>query len=241
MERVTKTVHLSTQYDAFASEFSRLINVKNMINREAFYQQIDFPLNGKVVLDLACGDGSDMLYYQSKDAAVFGIDASKELVRIAKDKVPGADIRMGMMEELPYRDNSFDVVLSKYAIQTSADLAPIFKEVERVLMPGGIFMYLVTHPIRQFMEVGKQEVGNDYFEQKIVDTVLFEGQVTVKEPTHTFNEYFSSDFLAAFNVIGFEETCDLFSAELVEGSIYPGFFIVKARKRTKPIIKEKKR
>lgn len=224
-------LHLARQYDAFACRFSELINVKNAVNRSAFYGQIDFPMDGRVVLDLACGDGSDMVYYQSQGAVVCGIDASKELIQIAKRRMPAADIRIGFMENLPYADNSLDVVLSKYAIQTSVDIAPIFKEVARVLKPGGIFMYLVTHPLRQFMEKTKGVDGKDYFRQEVTGALLFGGEITVQEPSHTFNEYLSRDFLSNFDVIGFEETCDLFSAEMIEGNIYPGFFIVKAKKR----------
>lgn len=223
---------LAKQYDAFADSFSELSSGRNLVNRSAFYAQIDLPLVGKIVLDLACGDGTDMLHYQSEGAVVYGIDASEEMVRIAKARMPEADIRLGHMEELPYPDNFFDVVLSKYAIQTSWDIAPIFAEVARVLKPSGMFVYLVTHPLRQFME-RRRGSGKDYFEQEVIDMPLFNGQIIVREPTHTMNEYFSANFFKNFDIVGFEETCDLFSAELVEGNFYPGFFIAKAKKREK--------
>jgi ubiquinone/menaquinone biosynthesis C-methylase UbiE len=221
---------LAKQYDNFASEFSSAITEKNRINRTSFYNQIDFPLKGKKLLDLACGDGSDMVYYESLGAKTCGIDASKELVEIALAKLPESDIRVGLMEKLPYADKSFDLVFSKYAIQHSSDVAPIMREAARVIKPGGIFMYLVTHPIRQFLE--KRRSGKDYFTQEVVRSVLFDGLITIEEPSHTFNQYLNKEFLKNFDVIGYEEVYDPLSAEHIGEDKYPGFFILKARSRS---------
>ena len=50
-------------------------------------------------------------------------------------------------------------------------------------------------------------------------------------PCWQFNEYFDAWFLKNFDICEFEECFDPYSAEKVDGNIYPGFFIIKAQKR----------
>ncbi len=222
-------MELAKQYNNVADAFTESIVVGNAESRRIFYSYLDNILRGKVVLDLACGDGADMTHYESLGATVYGIDASEELIAKAKARLPNADIRVGEFEKLPFKDGSFDVVLSKYAIQTALHIAPCLDEIHRVLKPGGVLVYLVTHPFRQYFE--KRERRADYFEQKIVKSTFFDGLVTVQEPTHTINEYLSPKFLTEFDVIGFGEYWDV-EAEQVDGKKYPGYFILKAVKRT---------
>lgn len=224
---------LSKQYNNFADDFSRLANgedykTTNKYSKEIFYSYLGFIKQNMKLLDLACGDGTDMFHYENLGAEVFGIDASQEMLAIAKQKLPKADIRLGVFEKLPFEDNYFDVVLSKYAIQTSENLNPIFSEIHRVLKPGGIVMYLSVHPFRQFFE--RKENNGNYFEQKIVDSHVFQNQITFKEPTHTLGEYLNNFLFENFDVKMFDEHWEP-CAEQVDGKKYPGFFIVKAVKR----------
>ncbi|OHB25816.1 MAG: hypothetical protein A2542_00975 [Parcubacteria group bacterium RIFOXYD2_FULL_52_8] len=222
---------LSKQYNAFARKFSDIHDIgenSNSDNRKVFYSLVDFVTSGMELLDLGCGDGLDLAHYQSMGAIIHGLDASEEFVKIAQEKLPGADIRIGLFEKTPFDDTSFDVILSKYAIQTSPDLNPIFHEVHRLLKPSGMFMFLVTHPLRQYLE--KKDIQDDYFKQKIVDSHILNNAITIKEPSHTFNEYLGVEFLNNFDVLFYKEFFDN-SAEQIEGRHYPGYFILKARKR----------
>lgn len=222
---------LSKQYNNFAQKFSDIHDEgenSNRDNRKIFYEHIDFIKPGMKLLDLACGDGLDLVYYKTLGAEVFGLDASEELVQISQNKNPGADIKVGLFENIPFEDSVFDIVLSKYAIQTSPNMSPIFSEIHRVLKPGGIIMYLVTHPFRQFFE--KKEERADYFEQKIVDSNILNNSILVKEPSHTFNEYFDNFLFKNFDIQLFQEYWDA-AAEQIEGKKYPGYFILKAKKR----------
>ena len=123
---------LSNQYNKIAKEFSRVHDIgenSNRENRKVFYSNLDFIKPGIKLLDLACGDGLDLAYYKSLGAEIYGLDASEEFVAIAKEKLPKSDIRVGLFKNLPFENNFFDVVLSKYAIQTSHDLNPVFSEI----------------------------------------------------------------------------------------------------------------
>jgi ubiquinone/menaquinone biosynthesis C-methylase UbiE len=225
--------NISKQYNDFAHIFSANHGIgenSNNKNRLHFYSMLErLPLKPHAcVLDLACGDGFDAKHYTDVGFETVGIDASKEMIRIAKENHPTIDFRVSLAEDLPYSDECFDAVFSKYAIMTSKDMGKIFNEVNRVLKKDGYFAYLVTHPFRQYFEKKDQEA--DYFHQEIVTSNILNNSVSVKEPSHTLNEFFSQEFLSTFDLIAFEEDFDP-AAERIEGRTYPGYFIVIAKKR----------
>lgn len=214
------------QYDAFAKKYSDVFVENNQDSIKAYFRYLDIPLKGKKVLDLGCGDGYDLSQIKLKGANVCGIDASEEMMKLAQQKNPEGIIKLGTFEKIPFPDHSFDVVTSKWAFQTSAEIDPIYHEIARVLKPNGQLIYLSGHPIRQFLE--KKRKGKDYFKKEIVESVFFDGQVTAKEPSHTLNEYLSPTFFKYFILEAYEEGYDS-GAEKVDGDIYPSYFIIKAR------------
>lgn len=90
---------------------------------------------GDRVLDVACGSGLALELAALRGATCAGIDASARLVSVARDRNPEADVRVGDMHALPWRDGSFDVVTSFRGIWGTTPEA--LAEVHRVLAPGG--------------------------------------------------------------------------------------------------------
>lgn len=221
---------LTTQYDSLASDFYALeaADPGGEYHREKFFAKLDFIVPGAKLLDLGCGGGKEFVQYRGLGAEVHGVDSSHEMVASARQRVPGADIRVSLLDQIPFPDEHFDVVLSKYAIQAVADVAAVFREIHRVLTPGGILMYLVVHPFRQFFE--RRQTDADYFAPAIVETRFFQGKIAVREPTHTLNDYLSEDFLSRFDIDYFLEDVEP-CAQAVGAHRYPGFLMVRARKR----------
>jgi 2-polyprenyl-3-methyl-5-hydroxy-6-metoxy-1,4-benzoquinol methylase len=62
------------------------------------------------LLDIGCGSGMFCQMASTRGAKVSGIDASEQLVNIARERVPLGDFRAGEMEDLPYPDATFDLV-----------------------------------------------------------------------------------------------------------------------------------
>lgn len=216
------------QYNHFAETYCEASCTGNYDSNSAYFRFFDFPLEGKRVLDLGTGSGIDLERIFKRRAFIFGIDASEEMVRISSERNPDSEIRVGYFEDIPFPESGFDVVMSKWAFQTSPYIDPIFHEVARVLKPGGIFVYLSGHPTRQFLE--KKKKGKDYFQKEIVESVFFQGRINAREPSHTLNEYFSPTFFKYFLLEAYEEGFDS-DAERVDGDIYPSFFIIKARRK----------
>ena len=98
----------------------------------------------------------------------------------------------------------------------------------RIIKKKGLFIFLVTHPLRQFIE--KKKKNKDYFKKEVVNSIILDATLTVKEPSHTLSEYFSDFFLENFEIISIVEKHDP-AAEKIGNDIYPGFMIIKARKK----------
>ena len=195
---------------------------------KAYFRYLDqIPLKDQYVLDLGCCDGHDLSRIKTKGAHIYGIDILDEMVKLSKKNNPEGTFKIGFFDEIPFPDHTFDLVISKWSFQNAAEIDPIYYEVNRVLKPGGQFLFLASHPFRQFLE--KKRKGKDYFKKEIVETTFFNGQLTEHAPSHTLNEYLSPLFFKTFTLEAFEEA-NAEGAETIDGDIYPSYFIVKAKR-----------
>lgn len=167
----------SKQYNNSAHQYSQLFVQQNKLSIVAYFNQVNFALKNKKLLDLGCGDGFDLAFFDKKEAEVYGIDASEKMVKLAQEKLSNAEIKLAYFDNIPYGNNYFVIVVSKWAFQTSSEIEPIYKEVVRVLKPGGIFLFLVAHPLRQFIE--KKKESKNYFKKELVQSRLFDGTIVV--------------------------------------------------------------
>jgi SAM-dependent methyltransferase len=90
---------------------------------------------GQRVLDLGCGAGVFLRLAAERGASVYGLDASEALIEIARTRVPGADLRVGEMEALPYEDDTFDLVTGFNSFFFAADMIGALREAARVAKP----------------------------------------------------------------------------------------------------------
>lgn len=100
---------------------------------------------GQTVLDLGSGAGIDLLIAAKKvgdSGRVIGVDMTdvmieKARVNISEAGVGNAEVRKGVIEELPVDDASVDWVISNCVINLSPEKHRVFAEIARVLKPGG--------------------------------------------------------------------------------------------------------
>src|SRR5438309_3503977 len=88
--------------------------------------------DGTSLLDLGCGDGAFCAFAARRGAVVHGLDVEPDAIAEALETVPGADLRLGLMESLPWADASFDVVTSFNAMQYALDTDVALIEASRV-------------------------------------------------------------------------------------------------------------
>ena len=105
-------------------------------------------VEGEVVLDLGSGGGVDCFIAANrigKTGQAIGVDMTPEMISRARENAEkggytNVDFRLGEIERLPIADNSVNVVISNCVINLSPDKPQVFKEVYRVLKPGGRIM-----------------------------------------------------------------------------------------------------
>jgi SAM-dependent methyltransferase len=91
---------------------------------------------GQRVLDIACGTGVFLRLAADRGARAFGLDASPELLALARRRAPQADLREGDMQFLPYDDDTFDLVTGFSAFFFAAEMVAALREARRVARPG---------------------------------------------------------------------------------------------------------
>ncbi|MBI5137336.1 MAG: arsenite methyltransferase [Nitrospirae bacterium] len=100
---------------------------------------------GETVLDLGCGAGMDVFLAARQVGAtgrVIGVDMTPEMLARARENAArqgavNVEFRLGEIEHLPLADASVDVVISNCVVNLSPDKPQVFREVFRVLRPGG--------------------------------------------------------------------------------------------------------
>jgi SAM-dependent methyltransferase len=92
---------------------------------------------GTRLLDVGCGSGLALLLAAGRGALPSGLDVSPGLLAVARERLPGADLREGDMEALPFEDGAFDAVVGVNAFQFAGDPRWALREAARVVRPGG--------------------------------------------------------------------------------------------------------
>jgi SAM-dependent methyltransferase len=91
------------------------------------------------VLDVGCGSGvlTEELARRVGEANVAAVDPSP-MVEACRARVPGADVRTGAAEDLPWPDGAFDAALAQLVLHFMDDARAGLAEMGRVVRPGGV-------------------------------------------------------------------------------------------------------
>jgi len=104
---------------------------------------------GRVVLDLGCGTGRHTLWLAASGATVTAVDFSEGMLAEARRK-PGAQAVRFLVHDLhtplPLTDAAFDGVVSGLVLEHLQELDGFFREIRRVLKPGGWAVVSAMHP-----------------------------------------------------------------------------------------------
>jgi SAM-dependent methyltransferase len=107
---------------------------------------------GTRYLDAGCGAGMAAEIAAARGAEVSGIDAAEAMLSIARSRVPGGDFRQGDLEDLPFADESFDVVTGFNSFQYAGNPVAALREAGRVARRRG-FVVIMTFGDPDGMEV----------------------------------------------------------------------------------------
>jgi SAM-dependent methyltransferase len=157
-------------------------------------------------LDMGCGPGAYIPELQKFCKKITAIDLSDEFVGMVSKKYPEvnsyvANISDGLgLEE----DSSFDLVISPLTIHYVEDFEKLFKEVNRVLRPNGVFAFSTHHPVVDF----RDSISGNYFEREYLTqewNTLGDTKTKVSFYRRSLSETMNALFKAGFVVEGFSE------------------------------------
>jgi SAM-dependent methyltransferase len=133
---------------------------------------------GQTVLDLGSGGGFDVFLAGPKVGAegrVIGVDMTPDMLTKARSNIEGytrttglsnVEFRLGEIEHLPAADSSIDVVISNCVINLAPDKGQVWREIARVLRPGGravvsdiVLLRELPEPVREIPEASVACVG----------------------------------------------------------------------------------
>jgi SAM-dependent methyltransferase len=117
------------QFDKLAPTWANLLGADG---DRPYIEALDRVPSAARALDVGTGTGrgAQAILDRFPDAEVTGIDVAPGMVEEARQRVPGASFQVGDAADLPFADDSFDLV-------AHANMIPFLDEVTRVLRPGG--------------------------------------------------------------------------------------------------------
>jgi ubiquinone/menaquinone biosynthesis C-methylase UbiE len=105
------------------------------------------PKRGERILDAGCGTGRHFAPVRQAGGKLFGIDFSLGMLRVARRQFPQAALlQTDLQQALPFASGYFDAVLCALVGEHLERLHLVFREMRRVLKPGGRLIFSVYHP-----------------------------------------------------------------------------------------------
>lgn len=227
-------------YEALADRYNAMIDHKP---HNAYYDRPNTlalmgELEGKQVLDAACGPGKYAEILIEAGAQVTGFDLSPKMVQYAKDRLGGkADFFVHdlAMPLTMCTDESYNIVLVALAMHYVENWEPVVREFCRVLKPGGQVILSIEHPIFDY----NYFKSNKYFEVEEVSATWKGFGVTVDVPCYrrslqdcinpfTENGFFLDKLVEPLPVEEFKRRDPKHYEELQE---FPAFMCMRMQKR----------
>jgi len=133
---------MSAAFDSIARRYDDLWTRSPIgrLQRAAVWRRVDALFNsGESVLDLGCGTGEDALHLMKRGVRVCAIDASLQMVHLARER--GVDARLLPIEDIGQLKSRFDGALSDFGAMNCVEhLDSVARDLAALIRPGGYFL-----------------------------------------------------------------------------------------------------
>lgn len=144
-DKSSETIH--TMFNMIAKKYDLINQVMSfgthLVVKSSCIKNLDIKPHDNV-LDLCCGTGdlASIIKKTQPKACVTGIDFSEKMLEIAKDKHPNIRFFQSDATNLPFEDNTFDIVTMGFGLRNIQNAEKAVEEVYRILKPKGKFLHL---------------------------------------------------------------------------------------------------
>lgn len=119
----------------------------DFLEKPAMYSLLP-SLKNKDLLCLGCGTGEECNSLMRKGAkSIVGVDISKGMIEVAKKNFPELDFRVGDVENLKFKKESFDLVYSSLMMHYIQDWKKPLKKIYSLLKPKSKFIFSTHNPV----------------------------------------------------------------------------------------------
>lgn len=142
-----------SDWDKVSKEYDELVENKDYLRGELLNEAVLNlwgDLKEKKIIDAGCGQGYFSSLLADKGAVVTGVDSSKNLIGIAKEKYGSKAetfLVHDLKKEVPFKDESFDGVLCNMAFMDFEPIEFTVEEFFRILKLGGEMVFSIPHPV----------------------------------------------------------------------------------------------
>jgi SAM-dependent methyltransferase len=134
-------------YATWAESYDAPGNVTLQLEEPAVHGLLRQLRRDSTVLDAACGTGRHTAFLCEQGHDVIGLDASPEMLALARAKAPRARYVEADLQHIPLDDASVDAAVCALALSHAQDMRPGVEELARVLRPGGRLVVSNPHPL----------------------------------------------------------------------------------------------
>ena len=179
---------------------------------------------GDVVIDLGSGAGNDAFiarHETGQTGKVIGIDFTQAMIEKARSNseargLNNVEFRQGDIENMPVTDNTADVIVSNCVLNLVPNKDAVFKEILRVLKPGGHFsisdIVLVGELPDQIQNAAEMYAGcvagaiqkDEYLQ--LIDANGFKNVTLQKEKVITIPDDILSNYLSSEQIASFKQS-----------------------------------
>ncbi len=154
-------------------------------------------LNKKsIVLDAGCGSRGILYEFKGDCKKIIGVDRDRELLwrnKFVDEKIE-ADLA-----SIPLESESIDIVVAEFVLEHLKKPKDVFKEINRILKPGGVFIFLTPNVLNPIMGTSK---FLPHFLHKFFLTKVLKKKIKAHQTFYKTNSY--TNLVKGFNGAGFE-------------------------------------
>jgi malonyl-CoA O-methyltransferase len=149
---------IAAAFDQAAPNYDAAALLQQEVGNRFIEQLPLFKIAPRRILDLGCGTGqiSHALADHYPEASITALDLAAGMVKMTRQRIKATGLGrwrrplhhflVGDAQSLPFADNSFELIASNLTFQWCRDLPGLFREIQRVLAPGGLLLFTTLGP-----------------------------------------------------------------------------------------------